>query len=966
MALLGVAVLVAAAAPAYAQGEQTGTLRGTVRTADGMAVPGVLVRATSTALQGQRTTASGANGAWILRNLAPGSYALHFELEGMAPAMYRAAVTLGGDTVVNIRMAAGAREAIEVVSSPPGILSQSQTSTHYTNEQVNDLPIGRTPGEIATLAPGLSTNTPNGWVTISGGFSYDNVFLIDGVDAGDNAFSNQSPVFIEDAIAELQVLTSGISAEYGRFSGGVVNVITKSGGNDFSGSLRVELNDDDWRQPTPLEKESGTAVTGPTNEDYSGTLGGYVLKDRLWFFVAGRDTEADETGSFAVTGLAFNRSTAEDRQEVKATVNIRDRHQLQGALTERQRIQTRPTFNFSATPDTLRIRMDPSELRVGRYSGVLTSALFAELQASEKSFAFRNTHGLDADETPGSASFVDNSPFFDFFGNFGAHYNAPYFDGRDPEERSNEQLAGSLSFFADSARAGSHDLEVGFEDFTAFTTGGNSQSPTSWVMSADVVTDDSGAPILTPDHKVTPVWEPLASGAWQWLADRGARVDIETRSFYVNDRWQLDDHWSFNIGWRHEDVRGESDAGVVTVDTNALVPRLGASYDLRGDGRYRFDLTWAEYAGKYTEGQFARNTNVGNPSGLLYLYLGPPGVGYDFAPAYDFANRQGFRYLIVAACDGTQNVLVDPDLRSPTVEEITLGAGMALARGGFLKLIYTDREYADFVEDFVDTTTGTTEVVVQGVSAGTFSNRLFGNSNEPNREYRALQLIGRYRLSDRWTLDGSWTHQLRNHGNFEGETANGPGISSVFGNFPEVRSEPQHTPRGALDDFAEHKIRLWTGYALDLGRAGDLNLALLLSQDSGRAFSATDNVGLTPIQAGICADLGYPDCFTSQTIYFGRRGGVRFSDSTILDFTANHKLPLWRDLDLWIKLDLFNVLDDATQTSGRTGVTGEGDGPLDSLGLPTTFTPDPDFRDPVNNASFVTPRTYRLTIGFRF
>lgn len=110
------------------------------------------------------------------------------------------------------------------------------------------------------------------------------------------------------------------------------------------------------------------------------------------------------------------------------------------------------------------------------------------------------------------------------------------------------------------------------------------------------------------------------------------------------------------------------------------------------------------------------------------------------------------------------------------------------------------------------------------------------------------------------------------------------------------------------------------------------------------------NVGLRPIQAGICADLGYPDCFTSQTIYFGRRGGVRFPDATILDFTADHRLPLWRDLDLWIKLDLFNIFDDATQTSGRTGVTADLDGPLDSLGLPTTFTPDPDSCDPVNNA----------------
>jgi outer membrane receptor for ferrienterochelin and colicin len=78
-------------------------------------------------------------------------------------------------------------------------------------------------------------------VTISGGFAYDNIFLIDGVDANDNLFGTSAAVFIEAAIADTQVLTSGISAEYGRFSGGVINVVTKSGGNQFDGSLRADL-----------------------------------------------------------------------------------------------------------------------------------------------------------------------------------------------------------------------------------------------------------------------------------------------------------------------------------------------------------------------------------------------------------------------------------------------------------------------------------------------------------------------------------------------------------------------------------------------------------------------------------------------------------------------------------------------------------------------------------------------------
>ena len=78
-------------------------------------------------------------------------------------------------------------------------------------------------------------------MVINGAFAFDNVFMINGVDINDNLFAQPQNLFIEDAIEETQVLTSGISAEYGRFTGGVINAITKSGGNSFSGSGRVEL-----------------------------------------------------------------------------------------------------------------------------------------------------------------------------------------------------------------------------------------------------------------------------------------------------------------------------------------------------------------------------------------------------------------------------------------------------------------------------------------------------------------------------------------------------------------------------------------------------------------------------------------------------------------------------------------------------------------------------------------------------
>ena len=957
-------LLLATALPLTAQ-ELTGELRGTARLDDGTAVPGVLVSAASSALQGTRTTLTTETGQWILRNLTPGQYTVTFELEGMATVQSSASVELGQATPVNVTMGLQAQaETIVVSGELPSVLASSEVSTTYDFEQINQLPIGRTPSDIAELAPGLTDNTPNaGQVTISGAFAYDNVFLVDGVDANDNLFGSANPTYVEDAIADVQVLTSGISAEYGRFSGGVINVITKSGGNEFTGTVRADLENPEWRNRTPLEEEAGTELPDEMSETYSATLGGYVVKDKIWFFAAGRDQSLSETDALFRTSIPFTAMEDEERYQVKGTFNLFDKHQIQGAYTDREETEVDTAFTFSSTPSTVTSQVLPSQLKVARYSGIFSDRLFGELQLSEKEFSFLQTEATGVSNVPGTdAAFVGSTPFRDFFGSFNGHYNAPYFDGTDPEDRNNEQVSASLSSFFDTSSVGTHDLKVGFEDYSSFRVGGNSQTPTDWVMSSDVVRGVDGTPLVDANGELTPDWIPGTSLALNWLATRGAEVEIKTQSLYVNDRWQLNDHWSFNVGARYEEVTGETNSNITTVDTDALVPRLAASYDLRGDGKYRFDATYSQYAGKYSESQFAENTAVGNPALLAYVYVGPQGQGYDFAPAYDIENN----YQIFLVDDGTQNVLVDDGINSPIVDEVTLSAGMELSRGGFVKGIYTDRSYSDFVEDFNTVDAGTTDIVVDGNPAGTFNNIFITNSDLPKRDYRALQFIGRVRLTDRWTLDGHWTHQLENDGNFEGEGTNTPGISSAIGDYPEIRNGALHYPEGPLNDFAENKVRLWTNYALDLGRAGDVNLGMLARFDSGRTFSRTDAVGLSAAQDQILSDLYVGPGPTNQTVFFGGRGTESFEDSLVFDLSVNYRVPIVKDFELWLKADFFNLFDDNSQIAGSTNVDFDPNGAFDGLGIPLDYTEPSDFRTARNNDDFVDPFEYTFTVGFRF
>jgi len=266
---------------ASAQGTQTGTISGAVQSADGQPLPGATVSVKSPALQGVRTAVSDANGNYLFRGLPPGAYTVTFELSGMSTVEKKTPLELGASISLGASLTVAAvQETVTVTAEAPSLLQQTTVGANYKGEAIDSLATGRTLQGIAELAPGLTDNTPNaGQITISGSFAYDNVFLVNGVDVNDNLFGSANNLFIEDAIEEVQVLTSGISAEYGRFGGGVVNAITKRGGNTFSGSFRTDFTNPSWRDETPLEDKNIAAGTGKprlekTDKTYQATLGG--------------------------------------------------------------------------------------------------------------------------------------------------------------------------------------------------------------------------------------------------------------------------------------------------------------------------------------------------------------------------------------------------------------------------------------------------------------------------------------------------------------------------------------------------------------------------------------------------------------------------------------------------------------------------------------------------------------------
>ena len=142
-----------------------------------------------------------------------------------------------------------------VVGQRADVLTQTaQVATNFKQDLIASLPTNRDINAYLLLAPAVHPSGPNGAYSIAGSASFDNLFLVNGVTVNENLRGQANDLYIEDAIQETTVATAGISAEYGRFSGGVVNVVTKSGGNSFSGSFRETLINDKWRTLTPFER----------------------------------------------------------------------------------------------------------------------------------------------------------------------------------------------------------------------------------------------------------------------------------------------------------------------------------------------------------------------------------------------------------------------------------------------------------------------------------------------------------------------------------------------------------------------------------------------------------------------------------------------------------------------------------------------------------------------------------------
>jgi Carboxypeptidase regulatory-like domain/TonB-dependent Receptor Plug Domain len=289
--------LVLALIPAVSRAQTTGQIEGTVFDSSGSALPGVTVEISSPSLQGTRTAVTSVGGTYRIPSLPPGNYRVRFTLQGFGRVEKQAQVRLDRTAKVDVTLQVAATEQVVVSGEAPLIDTSSTTGgTTYTAATIARLPLGRNYTDIVKSNPGVMPDRGDlqgrsQALTVYGSTSAENSFIIDGVNTTNVIRGFQGKVINNEFIQEVEVKTDSYKAEYGSATGGIVNVITKSGGNDFHGDGFVFYDNNSLRSNEVFTSHDSNTATGTLTPEFARTdfgadLGGFFIKDRLWFFGA--------------------------------------------------------------------------------------------------------------------------------------------------------------------------------------------------------------------------------------------------------------------------------------------------------------------------------------------------------------------------------------------------------------------------------------------------------------------------------------------------------------------------------------------------------------------------------------------------------------------------------------------------------------------------------------------------------
>jgi hypothetical protein len=679
----------------------TGVILGKIVDSNGNPIPGVHVIVSGPNLQGVREDYTTEAGTFRIPELPPGLYTVRAEMMGLQTIEQpNIKVALNKTTKLTLEMrVAELEDTIVVTAAAPVVDVTTSTQTVQIDRDFTDKLPGQDSYQDGLTMSGGTTGGGN--PQVHGATHIENLYLLDGVDTTDTVTGTFSTNVNPDAIEQVEVQTGGFSAEYGKATGGIVNAVSKSGGNKFSGTLRLEYEDNTW------EENSFYSDTEPEKRIEripTVSLGGPIIKDMFWFFMSVQYVERKEdmkvigdptddpsspsswtkTVSQDDIGIySYGKLTFQPIQPLKiqVTYNNEDRD-IRGRNAARSRTPAATSDWFQGGP----------------IYGLDTTYLI-----SSNSFinftAYANDSVLNPSEPNGSGpAFRDDET--------GVHWGNA--EEINKEDRFRRNAALSYSTFIEEWMGGSHDLKFGF-NWEHLLWSQLRGVPGAGYYTFNMDRDDTGLPK-----------NEYADGFYDrfQVPDKSQAVDVSGNYYaaYAQDDIELPNNMTLNIGVRFEYMKFENDTGRVLVENDKfeqhiegdagtflnIGPRLGWVWDLSGEGRRKATAFYGRYYSPLTL-QIPEMVAEHLPATARWFRKLRDDADHEyygderrFDGSWNGYEGDWFRYDETWAANTNT---IDPDLKTEHTDEVQLGYEQEVYANVSVGATFTYRRTRNLVED---------------------------------------------------------------------------------------------------------------------------------------------------------------------------------------------------------------------------------------------------------------------------
>jgi hypothetical protein len=857
----------------------TGKLMGTVTDAEGVPLPGVTAELSSPVLMGGvHAEVTSEKGSYRFINLPPGIYNIVFKLKGFE-TVERPGLKVSVDATVTeniIMKVAAIEESVTVLAAAPLVdVTKSGMTTTFTKELLEQLPSGRfTFFDVIKQAPGLIMNTQEGDRIVAYGSNYESSdYQVDGVDVRNPDVGSAWQWVNPEVFAEVETTGIGAPAEYGQFTGAVINIVTKSGGNKFEGSLsyygqfqRLVANNN----PRPDDPEA-FAYHRDKFLDASFNLGGPIIKDKLWFF--GSYERVEDSYTAWLSDPKYPAPYIGDKAFLKLSSQLGKNHRLVGSFY----------YEYFDIPDPITpwVTEDSVASEIGHTP---TWNLMYTWLISNKAFLDLKYGGYWSDDNylPINSTLESRSHYDSVTGVTSEGVWWPWI-----YEVTRHQANATLSYFAEDFLGGDHDFRVGvqFNRGVAINHGGYSGGRAYYDYSFEYY-----GYLYTYNYMYQ-----------QNVFSYGGVVN--SIGAFVDDSWKIGDRLTVNLGIRLDHSAGSiqsfpvfqgwEETSAMTPEVPNVVkwttvsPRVGLAFQLTSDKK---TLLRASY-GRYYDALLMSNWNWPGPNvtdWTKYIWDGEDWVLFDFVP-------------------GTMNYTVDPNLKNPYADQFSVGLERELLPDFSIGATYIYKHEKNLIgwED-----RGATYEQVNMMSDDNGLTYLVWNQTsgletndywitQPSRfgetfdqTYKAVIFSLTKRYSNRWQLSASLTWSQ-----MEGLTNTAHSLSqqAMIWYTEYYGQDPNDliNARGYLSNDRTWIFKLSSSFSFPWGILASVNYLY----QTGRPIPTFVRV--------------YPDQGV-RTILAEPRGKERFPAWSILDFRLQKTFDIHKTVKLSAMVDVFNAFNSNT------------------------------------------------------